>query len=76
MVDGFDSDALIAALAEAANIDERFAALSDGLGKIGIDIIDYGFFDLRVAKLVDADIRLHTSMRDDWWDYYYDIGEQ
>lgn len=72
MASNFDPDDLIEAIAAAPSPKERFEALTGRLAAIGLDIVNYGFFDLRVAKLVDADIQFLTTMSDDWMRYYYD----
>lgn len=69
---GFDSDRLIEALTAAETPADRFAALTQGLAQLGLDTINYGFFDLRAAELMEADVQFLTTMRDDWMDYYAD----
>lgn len=69
---GFDSDGLIEALTAAERPADRFAALTQGLAQLGLDTINYGFFDLRAAELMEAEVQFLTTMRDDWMDYYAD----
>jgi DNA-binding CsgD family transcriptional regulator len=71
-VNGFDSDLLVENLAAAPTPEARFAALTQGLAKLGIDTVNYGFFDLQAAALAQADIAFFTTMSDDWMRYYVD----
>lgn len=76
-LNGFDADQLIEDLRLAAGAEARFTVLTEGLGKLGLDIVNYGFFDAQAAELVRADIQFMSTMRDDWMTYYYDsaLGE-
>lgn len=74
MASDFDSDALIAALAAATTAEDRFAALTKGLGSIGIDIVNYGFFDASAAERAATDIQFMTTMSSGWMDYYHGDG--
>jgi len=69
-VNGFDSDTLVESLASAPTPEARFAALTQGLAKLGIDTVNYGFFDLTAAALAQADIAFLTTMSDDWMRHY------
>lgn len=74
LVNGFDGDALIDDLASAAGPADRFGALTAHLSRLGLGIVNYGFFDARAAELVNADIQFLTTMTDDWMRYYYEQG--
>lgn len=73
-MNGFDGDATIARMAAATTADERFEALTSGVASLGLDVVNYGFFDLQAASLVDADILFLTTMSEDWMAHYYDSG--
>jgi len=69
---GFDSDQIIHDLAAAATPMARFDVLTAGLGELGLNTINYGFFDPCAAELSDEPIQFLTTMSDDWMRYYYD----
>jgi len=69
-VNGFDGDRLIEDLAKAETPEARFNALTAGLAKLGLDTINYGFFDVQAAALAQADIAFLTTMSEDWMRYY------
>ena len=71
-MNGFDSDGLIEDLARAETPAARFIALTAGLAKLGLDTINYGFFDVQAAAVAQADITFLTTMSDDWMRYYMD----
>jgi len=71
-VNGFDGDRLIEDLAKAETPEARFNALTAGLAKLGLDTINYGFFDVQAAALAQADIAFLTTMSEDWMRYYMD----
>ena len=71
-MNGFDSDGLIEDLAKAETPAARFNTLTAGLAKLGLDTINYGFFDMQAAALAQADIAFLTTMSDDWMRYYVD----
>lgn len=73
-MNGFDSGTLIERISEASSPDSRFAALTQGLSSLGLDIVNYGFFDPGAARLAHADIQFLTTMRDDWMSHYHDCG--
>lgn len=67
-----DFEALIAAMVDAANPAERFRTLTVALGAIGVDQINYGFFDPAASRGVDAEVVYISTMRSDWLEYYQD----
>lgn len=69
---GFDADELIADIASSPTPEKRFNALTGALAGLGLDIVNYGFFDLRAAALMEADIQFLTTMTEGWMDYYFD----
>jgi len=71
---GFDGDQLINDLAQASTPLARFDTLTAGLEKLGLNTINYGFFDPCAAVLSDEPIQFLTTMSDDWMRYYYDQG--
>ena len=71
-MNGFDGDQLIDNLATAGTPQQRFATLTAGLAKLGLDTINYGFFDPGMVALDSDAIRFLTTMSDDWMRYYYD----
>lgn len=73
-MNGFDGDQLIMDLVSAPTPAARFAALVDGLQPLGIDTVNYGFFDAGAAERAEADILFLTTMSDDWMSHYYDRG--
>lgn len=68
---GLGADDLIDKLAAAPTPAARFQALATGLSRIGLDTINYGFFDARAAEMASADIQFMTTMSDDWMRYYF-----
>jgi DNA-binding CsgD family transcriptional regulator len=50
----------------------RFAALTGGLAALGINQVNYGFFDPAAASHAEADIVFLSTMRSDWLAYYAD----
>lgn len=71
-MNGFDGDRLIEDLAKAETPEARFDTLTAGLAKLGLDTINYGFFDVQAAALAQADIAFLTTMSDDWMRYDVD----
>lgn len=71
-MNGFDGDQLIDDLATARTPQQRFASLTAGLAKLGLDTINYGFFDPGLVALDAGAIQFLTTMSDNWMHYYYD----
>jgi DNA-binding CsgD family transcriptional regulator len=71
-VQGFDGNRLVLDLAKAATPDERFEILTKGVGQLGIDVVNYGFFDQIAARKAATDIQFMTTMTDGWMAHYYD----
>jgi DNA-binding CsgD family transcriptional regulator len=69
---GIDFGGLVAALQSAADPKQRFDVFSGALGRIGIDQINYGFFDPAAASEAEAEVLFLSTMRSDWLEYYYD----
>lgn len=59
------------AIVEADDAESRFTALCSILGEIGIDQINYGFFDPAAARRDEAEVVFLSTMRSDWMSYYY-----
>jgi DNA-binding CsgD family transcriptional regulator len=72
-MNGFDGARLIGDLARATTVTERFAALTAGLGGLGLDTINYGILDPAAADLENAEVQFLTTMSHDWMSYY--VGE-
>ena len=71
-MNGFDGDQLIADLAISNTPQQRFETLTTGLAKLGLDTINYGYFDPGAAALDSGPIQFLTTMSDGWILYYYD----
>jgi DNA-binding CsgD family transcriptional regulator len=71
-MNGFDGNALIHDLAAAKTPVERFDILTQGLAKLGLDTVNYGFFDTRAADMGETPIQFLTTMSEDWMRYYYE----
>lgn len=71
-MDGFDAEQLIADMASAPTAVARFAALVAGVRPLGIETVNYGFFDSEAAIQAGAEVSFLTTMSDDWMAYYYD----
>lgn len=50
----------------------RFAALSLALADLGLDQVNYGFFDPTAASRAEADVVFLSTMNPGWLDYYSD----
>lgn len=66
----FDVNELTFDLARAERPSDRFALLSDAVAGIGLDIVNYGFFDGDAASRAATDIRFMSTMSDDWMKHY------
>lgn len=73
-MNGFDADQLITDIASAPTPQARFAALVAGVEPLGIDTVNYGFFNTDAAKSAGSDIQFMTTMSDDWMTYYHDAN--
>lgn len=73
-MDGFDADQLIADLTAAPTTQARFATLVAGVRPLGIETVNYGFFDSEAAVQAGGEIGFLTTMSDDWMAYYRDAG--
>lgn len=71
---GFDGNQLVLDLAGAATPEERFEILARGVGRLGLDVVNYGFFDAVAARKAATDIQFMTTMSDGWMDHYYGDG--
>lgn len=67
-----DFAALVSALQGALSPQKRFEAFAGALGRVGIDQINYGFFDPAAASEAEAEVLFLSTMRSDWLTYYYD----
>jgi DNA-binding CsgD family transcriptional regulator len=70
-MNGFDGDQLICDLVKATTPAGRFGILTAGLAKLGLDTINYGYFDAGSIEH-GADIQFLTTMSNDWMQYYFD----
>lgn len=61
-------------MAAAATPEERFHVLTRGLSQLGLDIVNYGFFDNVAAEKAATDVQFLTTMSDAWMDYYHGDG--
>jgi DNA-binding CsgD family transcriptional regulator len=67
-----DFQGLMLAMIEAEGPRRRFHVLSDAMGAIGINQINYGFFDPAATVTADAEVIYVSTMRTDWLEYYQD----
>lgn len=61
-------------MAAAATPQERFEVLTRGLASLGLDIVNYGFFDSIAAEKAATDVQFLTTMSSAWMDYYHGEG--
>lgn len=71
---GFDGNQLVHDLAAAVTPQQRFDILAQGVAKLGIETVNYGFFDAVAAEKAATDIQFMTTMSKAWMDYYYSDG--
>jgi len=55
----------------APDAQARFAVVTQALGELGIDQVNYGFFDPAAASRAEAEVIFLSTMRPDWLSYYY-----
>ena len=67
-----DFGGIVGALQAAPSPKKRFEVLAGALGRLGIDQINYGFFDPAAAGVAEAQVLFLSTMREGWLDYYYD----
>lgn len=63
---------ILHALKNADSVEQRWASLSHILAEIGIDQVNYGFFDRKAAELMSAPVNFLSTMRPDWIEFYGD----
>lgn len=71
---GFDANQLLFDLARAPTPQARFDVLVRGVSALGLDIINYGFFDSEAAGKAATDIQFMTTMSNAWMEHYYGDG--
>ena len=71
-MNGFDGDQLIRDVATVDTPVDRFAILAAGLAKLGLDTVNYGYFDTVATASGSAGIQFLTTMSDDWMGHYFD----
>lgn len=64
--------AAVEAMQAAPTAEARFAAVTRALGDMGIDQVNYGFFDPVAASRAEAQVIFLSTMRPDWLSYYAD----
>lgn len=62
----------VEAMQAAPTAQARFAVATRVLGDLGIDQVNYGFFDPDAASHAEAEVVFLSTMRSDWLTYYYD----
>ncbi len=70
----FDENQLAHEMAAAATPRERFDVLAKGVSRLGLDIVNYGFFDDVAAERAATDVQFMTTMSDAWMTYYHGDG--
>ncbi len=71
VVSQFDVSELAFDLAKAPRPGDRFAVLARAASALGLDIVNYGFFDQDAASRAATDIQFMTTMSDDWMTHYH-----
>lgn len=64
----------VEAMQAAPSAQARFAVVTQALGELGIDQVNYGFFDPAAASRAEAEVVFLSTMRSDWLEYYQDRG--
>jgi hypothetical protein len=61
-------------MAAAAAPRERFNIMTKGVSALGLDIVNYGFFDAVATERAATDVQFMAALGDDWMAYHQDDG--
>lgn len=67
-----DFGAVVEAIRGATAPADRFEVVTSALARMGIDQINYGFFNPAAASEAEAEVLFLSTMRSDWLSYYYE----
>jgi DNA-binding CsgD family transcriptional regulator len=65
---------VVEAMTAAVDVDARFAVLTRALARLGLDQVNYGFFDPVAADEAQAQVLFLSTMERDWLQHYDDVA--